>query len=57
MLAACEAAANAVEHAYGPGEATFEVSARIADGEVTIDVRDRGTWRPRATSSGGAGWA
>jgi serine phosphatase RsbU (regulator of sigma subunit)/anti-sigma regulatory factor (Ser/Thr protein kinase) len=55
VLAACEAAANAVEHAYGPGEASFTVSARIADGEVTIEVRDRGTWRPQRDKKRGRG--
>ena len=28
VLATCEAAANAVEHAYGPGEAKFGVTAQ-----------------------------
>ncbi len=47
VLVACgEACANAVEHAYGPGDASFEVEARLADGEVRITVRDFGTWRP-----------
>ena len=55
VLAACEAAANAVEHAYGPGEATFAVSAQIAHGEVTIEVRDRGTWRPQRDKKRGRG--
>ena len=55
VLAACEAAANAVEHAYGPGQASFEVSARIADGEVTIDVTDHGTWRRSRNQQRGRG--
>ncbi len=55
VLAACEAAANAVEHAYGPGEASFTVRARIADGEVTIEVSDRGTWREQRDKKRGRG--
>jgi anti-sigma regulatory factor (Ser/Thr protein kinase) len=55
VLAACEAAANAVEHAYGPGQASFEVRARIVEGEVTIEVRDRGTWRPSRDQKRGRG--
>ncbi len=57
VLATCEAAANAVEHAYGPGEASFTVSARIAGDEVTVDVRDRGTWRTQRDQKRGRGLA
>ena len=45
VLAVNEACANAIEHAYPPGPAGFELSAREADGELTIAVRDRGQWR------------
>jgi anti-sigma regulatory factor (Ser/Thr protein kinase)/putative methionine-R-sulfoxide reductase with GAF domain len=45
VLAVNEACANAIEHAYPPGPARFELSAREADGELTIAVRDRGQWR------------
>jgi anti-sigma regulatory factor (Ser/Thr protein kinase) len=48
-----DACANAVEHAYGPGEATFEVGAELVDGDVVIDVRDAGRWRlPRGSNRG-----
>jgi len=52
-VAATEAAANAVEHAYAPGKATFELEARHDDGVVTLTVRDRGSWRaPRGNHRG-----
>jgi anti-sigma regulatory factor (Ser/Thr protein kinase) len=51
-LAANEACANAVEHAYSPGPASFELTAQALapeDGaepfEIIITVRDRGRWR------------
>jgi len=48
-LAVSEAAANAIEHAYGPRRARFEINCSYRAGVVTITVSDRGTWR----SSGG----
>ncbi len=52
-LAVGEAAANAVEHAYPPGPATFDVEASIDDGCVTVSVRDHGGWRePRGEHRG-----
>ena len=45
VLATCEAAANAIEHAYGPAEGKFGVTARAADSEVTVEVHDWGRWR------------
>jgi len=48
-----DACANAVEHAYGPDDATFEIGAELIDGEVVIDVRDKGSWRePRGVNRG-----
>ncbi len=44
-VAVQEASANAVEHAYAPGSAAFEVDARHDDGVITVVVRDRGQWR------------
>jgi serine phosphatase RsbU (regulator of sigma subunit)/CheY-like chemotaxis protein/anti-sigma regulatory factor (Ser/Thr protein kinase) len=44
-LACSEAAANAVEHAYGPGDHEFELHAEDQDGVVRIEVRDFGGWR------------
>ena len=54
-LAVCEAAGNAIEHAYGPGDATFDVEAALADGELAATVRDRGNWRERRSEHRGRG--
>jgi anti-sigma regulatory factor (Ser/Thr protein kinase) len=45
VIAVNEACANAIEHAYPPGPATFELSATEAGGELAIAVRDSGRWR------------
>ena len=45
VLAVNEACANAIEHAYPPGPASFELRAIKAGGELRIAVRDRGQWR------------
>jgi CheY-like chemotaxis protein/anti-sigma regulatory factor (Ser/Thr protein kinase) len=50
LLAACEAATNAIEHAQDPTEPFFDVTAEVEDGEVTITVRDYGQWRERVPS-------
>jgi anti-sigma regulatory factor (Ser/Thr protein kinase)/putative methionine-R-sulfoxide reductase with GAF domain len=53
VLATNEACSNAIEHAYGPGEATFEVEAERSDQTVEVTVRDRGRWRePRGEHRG-----
>jgi anti-sigma regulatory factor (Ser/Thr protein kinase) len=44
-LTISEAAGNAIEHAYGPGDARFEVEAALEGGEVVALVRDTGSWR------------
>ncbi len=56
VLVACsEAATNAVEHAYGPGAASYQV---VGDwdpetGEISLLVRDWGRWRsPRGQDRG-----
>jgi anti-sigma regulatory factor (Ser/Thr protein kinase)/putative methionine-R-sulfoxide reductase with GAF domain len=52
-VAVQEASANAVEHAYAPGRAAFEVDATYEDGTITFTVRDRGRWRdPRGSNRG-----
>jgi anti-sigma regulatory factor (Ser/Thr protein kinase) len=52
-VAVQEASANAIEHAYGPGRATFEMEALHDGGVITVAVRDRGRWRaPRGTHRG-----
>jgi serine phosphatase RsbU (regulator of sigma subunit)/anti-sigma regulatory factor (Ser/Thr protein kinase)/chorismate mutase len=46
ITVACqEACANAVEHAYAPGEEAFEVEAVRNGPVVEVSVHDRGQWR------------
>jgi anti-sigma regulatory factor (Ser/Thr protein kinase) len=45
VLAACEAATNAVEHAQHPTEPFFDACIEIAEGVVTIVIRDHGEWQ------------
>jgi anti-sigma regulatory factor (Ser/Thr protein kinase)/putative methionine-R-sulfoxide reductase with GAF domain len=53
VLATNEACSNAIEHAYGPGEATFDVLAERQDRTVEVTVRDQGRWRePRGENRG-----
>ena len=53
LLAVVEASTNVVEHAYGPGGGELAVLFELADGVVTITVRDHGQWRePRGTNRG-----
>jgi anti-sigma regulatory factor (Ser/Thr protein kinase) len=56
LVAVTEAAANAIEHAYGPVDAAFDVEARVSDeGEVTVVVSDQGRWRPPRGHNRGRG--
>ena len=56
IIVACqEACANAVEHAYGPGRAEFELDALYAGGRVCLTVSDRGRWRPSRGNNRGRG--
>src|SRR3712207_3316783 len=56
LVAATEACANSVEHAYGPIDATFELEAQaLRDGEVLVVVRDSGSWRPPRGHNRGRG--
>jgi PAS domain S-box-containing protein len=54
-LTICEAAGNAIEHAYGPGDATYEVDVRFEGGELTAVVRDNGSWRDKRGEHRGRG--
>jgi anti-sigma regulatory factor (Ser/Thr protein kinase) len=54
-LTICEAAGNAIEHAYGPGDATYEVEVGFAGGELTATVRDTGNWRDQRGEDRGRG--
>jgi serine phosphatase RsbU (regulator of sigma subunit)/anti-sigma regulatory factor (Ser/Thr protein kinase) len=52
-IAVSEACANAIEHAYGPGEATITLHAALTGDLATVAVRDRGRWRePRGRHRG-----
>jgi anti-sigma regulatory factor (Ser/Thr protein kinase) len=57
ILAVGEAAANAVEHAYGPVEAEFQLVAEARDGEAHLTVTDQGNWRPARGHNRGRGIA
>jgi anti-sigma regulatory factor (Ser/Thr protein kinase) len=58
VLAASEAANNAVEHAQRPTQPYFDVCTELDDEAVTVVVRDHGTWRaPRLPSVRGRGLA
>jgi anti-sigma regulatory factor (Ser/Thr protein kinase) len=45
LLAGCEAASNAIEHAADPSEPFFDVVTELGDDGVTIVVCDHGQWR------------
>ena len=55
ILAVSEAAMNAIEHAYGPADAEFELEASVAGGEFRAVVRDFGRWRERRGDDRGRG--
>jgi anti-sigma regulatory factor (Ser/Thr protein kinase)/putative methionine-R-sulfoxide reductase with GAF domain len=45
-LAVNEACANAIEHAYSPAPARFQLRVTCEEGVVTVVVSDFGSWRP-----------
>jgi signal transduction histidine kinase/serine phosphatase RsbU (regulator of sigma subunit) len=55
VLAAHEAAMNAIEHAYGPSDAEIAISAAVRDGAVEISIHDSGNWREARTEHRGRG--
>jgi anti-sigma regulatory factor (Ser/Thr protein kinase) len=58
LLAASEAANNAVEHAQQPTEPFFDVSSDVDEEQVTIVVQDHGGWQqPTSPSYRGRGLA
>ena len=58
LLAACEAATNAIEHAQRPSQSFFDVVTEVDGERVSILVRDFGEWRePIAESHRGRGIA
>jgi anti-sigma regulatory factor (Ser/Thr protein kinase) len=54
-LATGEACTNAIEHAYTPGEASFELEGIRGETDVVIRVRDYGNWRPPRGKNRGRG--
>jgi serine phosphatase RsbU (regulator of sigma subunit)/anti-sigma regulatory factor (Ser/Thr protein kinase) len=56
-IAVSEASANAIEHAYGPVDATVSVRAEIAGDTATVSVSDRGQWRESRGGNRGRGIA
>ncbi|MGH9048215.1 MAG: SpoIIE family protein phosphatase [Acidimicrobiia bacterium] len=54
-LAVNEAAANAVEHAYGLRDGGFTVEGTSDDGGVVVVVRDSGRWYDRDSQTRGRG--
>ncbi len=55
ILACSEAAANAMEHAYGTREGPVRVRGRRDGDRVNLSVRDSGSWRPPRESERGRG--
>jgi serine/threonine-protein kinase RsbW len=52
VLAVSEAAANAIEHAYGfDGRRDVVVVARVDEDELHVSVEDEGSWREPAERS------
>ena len=53
LLASGEACTNAIEHAYGPGEQTFELEGARDGDDIVLEIRDSGQWRaPRGQNRG-----
>ncbi|HEX5936127.1 MAG TPA: MASE1 domain-containing protein [Actinomycetota bacterium] len=57
VLASSEACANAVEHAYGPGQGSVDLDAEIDGGTVIVVVTDAGSWREARVRDRGRGLA
>jgi anti-sigma regulatory factor (Ser/Thr protein kinase) len=55
LLAANEAVANAIEHAYGLGDGDVTMSVERVDDAVYVRVCDRGRWRATRAVGGGLG--
>jgi len=57
LVAVSEAATNAIEHAYGPVEASYRVEGWLARDRVSVTVTDSGSWRERRGLDRGRGTA
>jgi serine phosphatase RsbU (regulator of sigma subunit)/anti-sigma regulatory factor (Ser/Thr protein kinase) len=56
-LSTSEAAANAIQHAYGARHSSFTIIARREARLITVIVSDRGRWRTTRPLGGGRGLA
>jgi anti-sigma regulatory factor (Ser/Thr protein kinase)/putative methionine-R-sulfoxide reductase with GAF domain len=54
-IAVSEACANAIEHAYSPAPASFELDATADGDEISVTVRDQGRWRAQRGQARGRG--
>ena len=55
VMAASEAAANVVEHAYGPGGGNITITASHEGDQVRVGIRDSGAWRGSSRGDRGQG--
>jgi anti-sigma regulatory factor (Ser/Thr protein kinase)/putative methionine-R-sulfoxide reductase with GAF domain len=55
LAASGEAAANAIEHAYGPSGGVVHVAGKGTADSIAITVRDFGRWRPTRAAHRGRG--
>jgi len=53
--ATVEACANAIEHAYRPGDAALRIEGNCSEDEVSLTVRDFGEWRDQRGEERGRG--
>jgi serine phosphatase RsbU (regulator of sigma subunit)/anti-sigma regulatory factor (Ser/Thr protein kinase) len=55
LVAVSEAATNAIEHAYGPIEASYRVEGWLSEDRAIVTVSDSGSWRARRGTERGRG--
>lgn len=55
LVAVSEAATNAIEHAYGPIEASYRVEGWRSTDTIVVTVTDSGSWRERRGAERGRG--
>jgi anti-sigma regulatory factor (Ser/Thr protein kinase) len=55
LVAVSEAATNAIEHAYGPIDASYLVEGWLSGDRVVVTVTDSGAWRERRGAERGRG--
>ena len=55
LVASGEAISNVIEHAYGVDEGELQLRAFREDGEIKVEIKDRGRWREPTNDGGGRG--